>query len=846
MLVRLRLAVIATFFLSSFAFALADDTEVDQKAPAPVPYATFVDGAQAQRGLFTVWHKGGKIYLELSAAQLDHDFVQTIVPGNGLGGHFTVWGNTDHLPAELVRFERSGNNVAILWPNPAFVAPNSPAAQLAISYNFPKSIVGLAPIAAADEKTGRVVIDAKPFLDDQLNLKAVLEQGLGGSKAAAYSLDTNRTYFGKVKAFPENVFIEAKQAWASEAQHVDDVPADPRYIQMSVVYNIAEPPGHPDYRPRYADDRVGIYDDIYLSFDNDEVTSRKLRYIVRWDLQPSDPSKPVSPATHPMVFVMSNSIPEKYRPAIKAAVLKWNAAFLKFGISDALQVIDQPNDPDFDADDIRYNVLRWVTEAHASFGADSQTLYDPRTGEEFRTGVLISADVPIGAKREWTYVVDPARYGRSTDPMPAQFLFDHWLATIMHETGHNLGMQHNFIGSRAYTAKQLQDPAFTAKYGIASTVMEYAPTNVWPKPYGQGDYYQTDIGPYDYYAMHWAYAPIPGATTPEAEIPTLSAWASAWSDPRYRYASDEDVAWADGHAADPRVEQGILTNDPLGWCRVQFGLDRSLIANLSAMQPQAGAAYEDETDAFHSLLHGYQTCAMMPTHFIGGQYISRAHRGDPNAQPPIVPVPKRTQYDAFSVLDKYLFSSDAWSMMTPTLLQRLGYSEWAGYGYVGYEGYGNLPLWAYDPPERHDVPFTETVANLQSAAIKQMLSPAVLARIADGPYESTEAQPMRLVDLFAWMHAAAFRELAGAGPKGGTIDPLRRNLQARYTETLVALYQTPAAGQPDDVRALARADLDRLNAEAAHALRAAHLDPATRAHIAWLQSRTRSALRDDR
>jgi hypothetical protein len=252
MLVRLRLAVIATFFLSSFAFALADDTEVDQKAPAPVPYATFVDGAQAQRGLFTVWHKGGKIYLELSAAQLDHDFVQTIVPGNGLGGHFTVWGNTDHLPAELVRFERSGNNVAILWPNPAFVAPNSPAAQLAISYNFPKSIVGLAPIAAADEKTGRVVIDAKPFLDDQLNLKAVLEQGLGGSKAAAYSLDTNRTYFGKVKAFPENVFIEAKQAWASEAQHVDDVPADPRYIQMSVVYNIAEPPGHPDYRPTIA------------------------------------------------------------------------------------------------------------------------------------------------------------------------------------------------------------------------------------------------------------------------------------------------------------------------------------------------------------------------------------------------------------------------------------------------------------------------------------------------------------------------------------------------------------------------------------------------------------------
>ena len=63
MLVRLRLAVIAAFFFSSFAFARAD-TEVDQQSSDVVPYATFVEGAQAQRGLFTVWHKNGKIYLE--------------------------------------------------------------------------------------------------------------------------------------------------------------------------------------------------------------------------------------------------------------------------------------------------------------------------------------------------------------------------------------------------------------------------------------------------------------------------------------------------------------------------------------------------------------------------------------------------------------------------------------------------------------------------------------------------------------------------------------------------------------------------------------------------------------
>ncbi len=838
-----NLRVLLFLVAASVAMGLASGRA--GSADGPLPYDAFVKGAQAQRGLFTVWRKDGKVYLELAAAQLDHDFVQTIVPATGLGGHAVVWGNTDHLPTELVRFERAGNSVAILWPSPYWVAPRSPAAQRAIGRSFARSVVGLAPIAAVDEKTGNVVIDAAPFLDDQLNLKSVLAQALHEGNADPYVLLPERSYFGKVKAFPENVFIEAKQAWTSPTQRVDDALADPRYLQVSVAYNIADPPGHADYRPRYADDRVGIYDDVYLSFDDDRVLSRKLRYIVRWDLQPSDPSKPVSPAAHPMVFYLSDTIPERYRPAIRAAVLKWNDAFLKLGISDALQVLDQPSDPDWDPDDIRYNVLRWVTEYDASFGADSQTLYDPRTGEEFRTGVLISADVPLYAQREWTYAVDPARYGRSTDPMPQKFLDDVWLATIMHETGHNLGMQHNFIGSRAYTAKQLQDPDFTSKYGIASTVMEYAPANLWPKPYGQGAFSQTVLGPYDYYAMHWAYAAVPGAKTPEDEVPVLRAWAGAWSDPRYRYASDEDVSWSNGHAADPRVEQDVLTNDPLGWCRVRFVLDRDLIAGLNAREPAAGEAYEAETDAFRMLMGDYGVCALVPAHYIGGQYLSRAHRGDPRAEPPIVPVPRAEQRRAFDLLDAYVFSSKAWRL-PPSLLDRLGYSEWAGYGYVGFEGYGNLPQWAYEPPERHDLPYAERVANLQSAAIRQMFQPLVLARIADASLESTDPNPMRLSDLFAWMHAAVFREFAGGGTELAAIDRLRRTLQIRYAETLAGLYRSPAAGTPEDARALARADLVALESETARALRVRSLDPVTRAQLEWLRARAHSALDDGR
>jgi hypothetical protein len=842
----LRIVVIFAYLAAGCVAALAAD---DAETTNPVPYATFIaSAAPPEHGLFTVWHKNGKVYLELTPAQLDRDFVQTIVPASGLGGKFLVYGNTDHLPAELVRFERTGNSVAIVWPNPAFVAPAGSPASRAIERSFPRSIVGLAKIAAVDAKSGDVIFDAAPFLGDQLNLKAVLQQSLrspmpmgADAKASApYELEPGRTYFGKVKSFPNNVVIEALQAWTSEDQHVSDVPADPRHLQMHVVYNIAEPPGDADYRPRLADDRIGIYDDVYLEFGNDDVLTRKLRYIVRWNLQPSDPSRPLSPAKHPMVFYLSDTIPEKYRPAITRAVLKWNAAFEKIGISDALQVREQPNDPNWDPDDIRYNVLRWVTEERPSFGADSQTLYDPRTGQEFRTGILISADVPLHAERDWKYIVDPVRYGRSTDPMPQKFLDDVWLATIMHETGHNLGMQHNFIGSLAYTGKELQDPAFTAQYGVASTVMEYAPLNIWPQPYGQGDYSQTVLGPYDYYLMHWAYGTIPGAATPEAELPTLQHWAQAWSDPKYRYASDEDVSWADGHAADPRAQEGDLTNDPLAWCGVQLGMAHALMGRLDAYFPADGSPYEDESDAFATVFRTYRDCATMPAHTLGGQYLSRAHRGDPGAEPPIVPVPKAQQYRAFQMLDRYLFSSTAWRL-PPAVLSHLGYSEWSGYGYVNFEGYGNLPQWAYDPPARHDFSLSEHVAALQSSVMDELFSPAVLGRIVDGPRETSDPHAMTLADLFTWMQSATFAEIR-APYAAETIDPLRRTLQHRYAELLVKLVRAPAPGTPEDAQALARAQLVALDRSCALALRGAALDTTSRAHVQWLRAEAREAL----
>jgi hypothetical protein len=803
----------------------------------PDAYAGFTASAAGQHGLLGIWRKDGHVYIDIAADQLDTDFLETIVPGNGIGGDFIVWGNTDHLPAMLVRFERADDGIAIVWPNSSFVAPGSESGTLAVERNFPQSVVGVGKIVA--EGGGHIVFDASPLFSDVLDMDHIINGSLNTNAQTAYRLDESRTYFGVTKAFPENVVIDVEQLWATNAPHVaPDTAPDARSLQMEIVYNFAQLP-HDEYMPRYADDRVGIYDDVYLNFASgaDTARNRYLRYLVRWNFAPADPSRP-SRATHPMVFYMSNTVPERFRKPIADAVLKWNGALARVGILDAIEVRPQPNDPNWDPDDIRYNVLRWVTEAHPSFGADSQTLFDPRTGEEFRTGILISADSAASAANQWRTVIDPTRYGRDTDPVPEQFIYDRFLAEIMHETGHNLGMQHNFIGHAGYTAKDLQSPAFTAKYGVATTVMEYAPLNIWPRKDGQGSYVQTVLGPYDYYAMRYAYEPIPEARSPEDELPTLERWASAWSNPLYRYASDEDVSWSNGHASDPRVEQGELTNDQLGWTTVQLDLNRWLMRRDAEMLPHDGGAYQEATDAFRSSLMRYLSLASKAAHWIGGQYISRAHRGDPGAQPPIVPVPTAMQKRAFSIVDRYLFS-DTNLRFSPQTLDRLGYSEWAGYGYVGWEAYGNLPIWAYDPPQRHDFPVADEIAAAQRSTIAYLLQPTVLARLDQNALESA-GPTLTTATFFDWMQQSIYRELDTA--QTHTIGLLRRNLQAIYEDALVTLATAPAAGTPPDAQALARLQLARLEAAASSRAHAAGIDEATQAHLLMLAQKARAAL----
>ncbi len=796
--------------------------------PTPKPpsaYDTFVTGATVQSGLIPIVTKAGNVYLVLSRSQLGADFVETSVPASGLGGFGPAQGEPYVAPARILRFVRYGNKVVLQWPNTyASVRTGSPE-EVGTAQSLPSSIIAVEPIVAEDTGTGTVVISAAPFLGDVADYQAQFDAEIT-SPLHGYHLDASRTLFTATKAFTENDVLHVAQTWASaDPDKIDNAP-DARSIEVKMSYNIIAAP-HDGYMPRIYDPRVGFFSQPLIDFSRDSEMTRNLDYISRWNFAPSHPGQP-SAATHPMVFYLSNDIPTKYRATVRAALLTWNDAFRRVGILDAVQVLQQPADPSWDPEDIRHNVVRWIDTSSPQYGAEALIVTDPRTGEELNVGINVDA-IEGTAGHTFRYVIAPARGLRDTAAGERAYTLQALRAVVLHESGHDMGLQHNFIGSMAYTAHDLQSLAFTRRYGVASSVMEYSPLNLWPKGTPQGEYVQTVLGPYDYHAIQYGYEYVAGASTPQQELPALRRIASMWSDPMYRFASDEDVQFATGHAIDPRVAQFDLTNHPLAWCATQLTTMHRLMNDVDSRFPARGHSYEEARLAFLAPLYPYLRCSMMPVHTIGGEYLSRADAGDPHATVPFTPVPLAQEERAWHMLGENLFSDRAWAF-NPNVLDRLAYPEVSSF---------TGGSWAYNPTPRHDVPISQLAASAQDAVLNELFAPLTLQRIDDLALKYRRGSTMSLSDLFNWGRASIFGNLASGATYDGVV---RRNLQIRYAQRLAKLWTSPVAGTPPDAQALARLQLVDLQREASEGALRTGSDEMAQAHLEALAAIAKQAL----
>ena len=112
---------------------------------------------------------------------------------------------------------------------------------------------------------------------------------------------------------------------------------------------------------------------------------------------------------------------------------------------------------------------------------------------------------------------------------------------VSHEVGHTLGFQHNMKASSTYPFENIRDPEWLRTMGHTPTLMDYSRFSYVAQP--EDNIPVADlvpgIGPYDVWATVWGYAPIPGAATPDQELPTLNTWAMEQeATPWYRFSTD--------------------------------------------------------------------------------------------------------------------------------------------------------------------------------------------------------------------------------------------------------------------------------------------------------------------
>jgi hypothetical protein len=434
------------------------------------------------------------------------------------------------------------------------------------------------------------------------------------------------------------------------------------------------------------------------------------------------------------------------------------------------------------------------------------------------------------------------------DELPEEFLAQALKETVMHEVGHSLGLRHNFKASSMLPADQLNDVSITRTRGLVGSVMDYNPVNLAPKGKKQGDYYTTTIGPYDYWAIEYAYKPTEGPE--EIELKKI---ASRAPEPDLVFATDEDSFLNN----DPQVNQWDLGTDSCQFAKDRIALATELLKDLDTKVVRDGEAWTRNRRAFMTLLSQWGNGAHLIANYIGGQSISRDHKGDKGARDPVVPIPGAKQRECLNYLVDNILSDTAFQF-SPTLLRRLATEKWRDWGSsAAASGDSAFPV-------------LERVLGIQRIALGQCLNGQVLARLQNQELQADPGtDPLRMDQVFRALTDGVFAELNAAADakdaqsKKLSLSTVRRNLQREYVRRLNNMVlgdrrTTSAVGDafpfvafsggagaiPADARALARMHLKQISEKVAKVLdqKDVTIDDTTRAHLEECRQRIAKVL----
>jgi len=740
-------------------------------------------------GLFTLFRdrNTGELRLQLDKEQLGRQYIYFGYVEDGVAAARQFRGR--FRGTKVFRMDRYFDHIEFIVENSSYMFDEDKAISRAAGANISHAVLGNFKIEAEDEETGACLISVGEFfLGD--NLTPVVD--LPDPEAKSHevfgmgALDAERSKIRDIRNYPANTDVIVEYVFENSKPYVSggESVTDPRAVSIRLQHSFIEAPAN-GYTPRHDDPRVGYFMTRGTDLSSTDVIPYRDR-IERWHLVKKHPDKALSEPVEPIVFWIENTTPLALRDIVEKAGRRWNEAFRSAGFKNALVIKTQPDDADWDAGDLRYNVIRWVSSPQPLFGGYGPSFVDPRTGQILGADIILEHTVISGFLRQYRVfgtgfgeeLADPRMclaadlaheemiFGRAAlkslgaenkeqERLLEEFM--HWL--VLHELGHTLGLSHNFRASNLHSLEDLFNPDRTYETGLLASVMDYPHTPFAVKGTKQGQFWTTRPGPYDHWAIEYGYS-----TTgdPEDEDEHLESILARSTEPALAFGNDADDMRNPGKAIDPRAQINDMSSDPIGFAESQIAVVKSVVPELGQRLTKEGESYQDVVNGFYTAIRHYRSSVRTVSRYVAGVYVDRAMVGQPDAQMPLQPVDIATQRRAMDVLATDVFAPDALTYLQAaagTLLdQRRGWDHYSG----------------TEDPKLHDLILGE-----QRRVLDHLLHPRVLLRLSDtGAYGNEYS----LADMLTDLTAAVFE-----ADLSGEVNGYRQNLQTEYVQRLLKI-----------------------------------------------------------
>ena len=728
-------------------------------------------------GLFKIYQskKDGKSYIEIDTSHLDNEFIYFSYFENGVTDAGAVKGR--YRGSKIIKISKFYNKIDFTINNTKYFFDEKSQLSKASNTNINTPLIISEEIIAKNDGKTRFLINADNiFLNESLQqVKYSYPGGYKGFKLG--NLSKSKTRYNKIRNYPENTDVIVNYYYESKypSKRGGEAITDSRNVSVLVQHSLVKMPDE-NYIPRKDDTRVGFFTTKSNHMTSlDQVNYRD--FINRWRLEKNDSSKEFSEPIKPIVYWIENTTPLEFRDIIKEGVERWNIAFKEAGFLNAIQVKIQPDTAEWDAGDIRYNVLRWTSSPNPPWGGYGPSFVNPRTGE------ILGADIML----EWSYITNrivadnlfndnnnedincctAAQFQQIENSLGLSYIKNMNLGEemekelvkqslyrlVLHEVGHTLGLNHNFKASALLSTDELNNKDIVNEKGVTSSVMDYPAININKNPEEQALFFDIKPGFYDVWAIQFGYSQFS-----ENEEEGISKILSRSTEKELAFANDALDMRSPGKGSDPNAMIYDLSSNQLDHSVDKINMVTNILKDLKTKYTSNNDTYEELYRSYINLVYSYYQALNIVTRQIGGVYIDLSHTDQNTDNKPFESVDKETQKKAMDIIAKYGFSNKILLQddLFPYLQkQRRGFNV------------------STDPT------IHQRILRYQNYLLNHLLNSKVLLRISNSSlYGNNYKLPYYMIDL---------RNSIFESDMDKNISTVRQNLQVSYVNRLLSI-----------------------------------------------------------